>query len=326
MIKHKIIALTAFGLLLPTISIAQTIYFKSNNIYDIWMNQYNIPVITRLDVVRNVVVPWDNIGAQFQMTARSKAGNSWNPTQGGDCNQNKSTLSGVTQNWDAGIGISSTNGIQLRVDPLLYSEDGLPPQNRCTALITGTTAPVDFKFGLTLGDAISLPKEVMVLDMEIRRENSAQDIHPIQSELPAIFPSNYSLKYAYYSTDGMNFSSWLHNGTNNIQSWGNPDPAPNKMVKAIMLHTHPNANATPESGMGIIIYTNDTVEMVMSRRTGATFNLGYMAATGSGRSSETITDTNWHKWRRIVVVGNLNTIKNSISQAKAHLGSGAWHW
>lgn len=323
--KYKTLVLLAFVLFLPSTGLAQTTYFKSNSVYDIWMNQHNVPVITRLDVTGNVVVPWDNPGAQFQMTARSTAGNAWNPTQAGDCRRNKSTLTGVTRNWNAGIGISSSNGIQLRVDPLLYDEDGLPP-NSCTASATGTIAPVDFKFGFTLGDAISLPEQVMVLDMEVRRESGAQNIHPIQSEFPAIFPSNYSLKYAYYSTDGVNFSSWLYNGTNNIQSWGKPDPAPTRRAKAIMLHTHPDANATPDSGMGIVIYTNDTVEMVMSRRTGARFNLGYMAATGSGNASETITDTNWHKWRRIVVVGNLNTIKNSIRQAKSHLGSGSWHW
>ncbi len=323
--NSKFLTLLAFILFLPSISLAQTTYFKSNDVYDIWMNQHSAPVITRLDVVGNVVVPWDNVGAQFQMTARSTAGNAWNPTQGGDCKRNTSTLTGVTQNWDAGIEISSSNSIQLRVDPLLYDEDGLPP-NACTASQGGTTAPVDFKFGFTLGDGISLPEEVMVLDMEVRRESGAQNIHPIQSEFPAIFPSNYSLKYAYYSTDGVNFSSWPHNGTNNIQSWGNTDPSPTKTAKAIMLHTHPDANATPSAGMGMVIYTNDTVEMVMSRRTGATFNLGYMAATGSNSSSETITDTNWHKWRRIVAVGTLNSIKSSISQAKSHLGSGAWHW
>lgn len=305
---------------------AQT-YYKGNGIYDIWMNQYNAPVITQLNVVGNVVVPWDNPGAQFQMTARSTLGNLWNPTQAGDCAGNRSTLTGVTSNWNSGIGISSSNGIQLRVDPLLYDETGTPPGNTCTAVQgSPTVAPMDFQFGVTLGDALSLPKEVIVVDMEMKREAGAQEIHPIQSELPAIFPSSYSLKWAYYSTDGVNFSPWYVGGTHNVEYWGNPDPAPTKNVKAIMLHTNSNALSQPNSGMGMAIYTNDTVTMVMSGRPGSTYQLGYMAATGSSNAGETITDLNWHKWRRIVVTGTLNDIINRIAISKAHLGSGTWRW
>lgn len=321
----KYIMFALLIIVLPSSLSAQT-YFKSNGIFDMWMNQYGYPIITRLDVVGNVVVPHDNAGADFSMTARSILGDAYNPTQGGDCNGAASSLSGVVTNWNSGYGIAASNGIQLSVDPLNYNEPGF---------VCGPTQPpmpMDFKFGVTLGDGVQLPKEVLVLDMEMKREAGAQDIVKRQSELPAIFPSNFSLKYAYYSTDGVNFLPWVYNGSNNIQNWAGAylnSPNQYKFAKAIMLHTEANAVANPNTGMGFVIYTNDTVEMVMGKRAGSIWahpGLGYMAALGSASASDLITDFNWHSWRRIVVTGTLNDIKNRIVAAKTKMGSGAWNW
>ena len=320
---------TILGLIILTlfpVSLTAQTYQKGNGVYDIWLNQHGYPIITRLDVVGNIVVPHDNPGADFSMTARSILGDAYNPTQGGDCKGAASVLSNVIENWDSGYGIQRSNAIELSIDPLNYNE----PNFNCGA--TGGPLPLDFKFGVTLGDGQQLPKEVMVLDLGIRREEGAQEIVNRQSELPAIFPSNFSLKYAYYSDDGINFRPWQYNGTHNIQRWASAyqnSPNQYKFAKAIMLHTEPNAVSNPHAGMGFVIYTNDTVEMVMGKRVGSIWSnpgLGYMAALGSARASDIISDYGWNYWRRIIVTGTLHDIINRISAAKSKLGEEEWHW
>src|SRR5207244_673127 len=178
---------------------AATTYTKNNGVIKIDLNQFGYPMITSMYILDSLVVPHDNAGADFQMTGRSRYGNAYNPTQGGDCNGNPSRLTGILPNWSAVTGIPPANGILLGIDPRNYNEP-----DRC--LGRGDLLPYNFNFGVTLGNGSILPREMMVLDLSIQPEAGSQELLKALSELPVAFPKTTVMRYAYYSVDGSSFS------------------------------------------------------------------------------------------------------------------------
>jgi len=192
----KSASLIAFCLFVATTCPAE-VYTKSNDIISVEINR-NYPIITSFRINGTLVVPDDNAGADFQMTARSIDGNAYNPTQGGDCRGNASILTGVIPNWDgAGFGIPASNGILLGVSPRNYNET-------YTCLGAGEILPYAFNFGITLGDGIHFPQEMMAVDMSIKKNSGAKDVIKNMSELPAAFPYSSLMRYAFYADKNNN--------------------------------------------------------------------------------------------------------------------------
>jgi hypothetical protein len=120
-------------------------------------NQY--PSITNVYVGGELIMPPSLDGALFQMTSRSSEGNSYNPTQAGDCLGNPSILSGYETDW-----IPFYNGwlpgLLLGVTPRLFT--GSYDYPVCTE---GPLSPYYFNFGISLGDGTNVPLEVILLCM-----------------------------------------------------------------------------------------------------------------------------------------------------------------
>jgi len=312
-------------LALSSIANAQT-FTKTNSVYTMKLNESSTPVTTSIVVGASTYVPSDNPGADLQMTLRSNAGNTYNPTQGGDCAGNKANLWGSISNWSgSGLGISSTNGIALGVIPRFYNDNAA---GVCQG--TGAAAPFNMTWGVTLGDGSILPNEVMVLDMSFAREDAGDETDPNQSELPAMFANRSLFKYMYYTTDdGDTWAKWEENSTHNVDNWSAAANSANfyKDVQAVWVSNESDAIGNPNSGSGIGIYANGVTTFVAGKRTGASNNLSYIAALGGTSAATDIEDDYWHGWRRLVLVGNLNTIKSVIDDAVTEIGgSGDWTW
>jgi hypothetical protein len=159
-----------------------TTYAKSNGIISFNANTYNVPMISDLSILGTVVMPYDNVGAGFQMTGRSVANNNYNPTQAGDCAQTPSPLISAVDNWPGNnIGLPATNGLLLTVAPRNYNEPS-------TCLGVGPVLPYQFDFGITLGDALHLPKEGALVEMSMTRQAGGEVIEKAISDFPSIFP------------------------------------------------------------------------------------------------------------------------------------------
>ena len=124
-------------------------------------------------------------------------------------------------------------------------------------------------------------------------------------------------------------NQWIENSTHNIDNWSTGPNSPNvtKNVQAVWLSNELDAINNPTSGDGIAIYANGTTTFVVGKRTGQSENLSYVAAVGSTNGSLEIEDDYWHGWRRLVIIGNLNTIKSAIDETVAEIGgTGDWTW
>lgn len=88
-----------------------------------------------------------------------------------------------------------------------------------------------------------------------------------------------------------------------------------------MLSNIPDALVHPDQGTGMAFYSNFITKMGVSHRQGGSGELAALGIYGFGDDySQTISDyNNWHTLRRVMVVGNVNTIKTGISICKQRI-------
>jgi hypothetical protein len=306
-----------------------TVYTKDNGVIKIKLNEDNWPMITHLYINNAEIVPNYGVGADMQITTRSFNGNRYNPTQGGNCRGVPSNLSGVIPNWNgSGLGVSSTYGILLGVDPRSYDvTDPYCDPNQAPNYDVGPILPYNFNFGVTLGDGVNIPKQAMVLDVAVQRESGSQEILKIASELPVAYVKSATMRYAYYSPDNISYYPVLYNGTNDTLSWPSYVNV-NVTGKVVMLSSQSNAVGDPLSGVGMAFYSNFTMNGGLSHRAEPTMHLTAMWLVGSNDGTHIIptTDFNWYSLRRVVAVGNLGTIRTAIDQVRVKAGSNWGNW
>lgn len=301
-----------------------------NGVIRIRMNDY-APIITSMWVMGKLAVPHDNIGADFQMAARSSKGDAYNPTQGGDCRGNPSILRSMSD-WNAiAPGTPVAHGVMLEVDPRNYNE---PTHPGC--LGAGDILPYDMRFGVTLGDGQSAPKELMVLDMSIRKEagSSAEDIVKGLTELPVLYMDNATFRYAYYSVDsnpadGQEFQpmrvATVSGMTHDTRSWPiMTNYFISEPARAIMLCDRADAVQSPNVGSCVALYAHEGVQVQASHRVGAKYDLTSITTIIRDDVEPLITDYEFHTQRRLVAVGNANQVAASIAWAEANLAPGDW--
>lgn len=296
MIKKMILA-TIF---VATTTVATASTYKNNGVLGVYLNYYGYPMITSLSILNTAVVPHDNAGADFQMTARSANGNAYNPTLGGDCLQEPSRLDAINENWTgAGLGVSAYNGVLLSVTPRNYNQPGP------TCPGPGALLPISFKFGVTIGDGVKFPREMMVMDMSIMRNFGSETLLKNISELPVAYILANVFPYAFYGDSQNNLHPWSVNVggslTNHVPSW----PYGQNFYqngKVVMLCSDPNALQNQTAGSCMAFYSNFATTMLVSHRAGASYNLAMMSMTGTNDSGQ-ISDFNWHTLRRFTLVG-----------------------
>lgn len=317
----------------PSITRATTVYTKNNGVIQININEHDYPMITNLYVNGSQIIPHNNAGADFQMTGRSPAGNAYNPTQGGDCQGNPSLLSGVIPNWNGnGLPMPASNGILLGVDPRNYNDNGSCPSTG------GPILPYNFNFGVALGDGVFLPPQAMVIDMSMQLEanSTAQPILRSASEVPVAFPYTSIMRYAFYSLDGNIFRKLERcdtpvGCTNDTLQWpSNTSVNINTDVngRAIALATTPNAHIQQQTGFGMAFYSSFTTGMTISHRKGVRgIDLTLIAMVGDVHGgTSTISDSYSRTIRRVMVVGNMQTMRSAISTAKQKITDwGNWN-
>lgn len=197
------------------------------------------PGITNFNVLGQTLVPFDNAGANLQMSIRSSAGNAYNPTIEGDCNNRPSQLNAMlfqaqgasyVGNWvPYGAANQAKNGVLMGVTPLEF----IPPGG-CGS--PGNTTPYNMNFGISAGDGNAMPPQAIILEMQVQKTSStAADIVKGLSELPTLYGKLSALQYAFYSTDLQTFqpaNAYFPKGctigggsvpcnapTNNIAAW-----------------------------------------------------------------------------------------------------------
>ncbi len=129
------------------------------------------------------------------------------------------------------------------------------------------------------------------------------------------------MRYAFYSLDGVNFLP-LHpadNLSNDVLSWGY-GVGIDLEAKAIMLSNTPYALVEPNNGVGIAIYSNFTAILGASSRFG---NRPLVALGITGETNQNIEikmqKNKWYTVRRVIAVGNLNSVKEVIRQANTKI-------
>jgi len=320
--------LAAVALLLFASMASAQPYVKSNGIFRVQLAGYSSPIITSLSLYGVQVVPHDNIGADMQMTARSPLGDAYNPTQGGDCRGIPSLLSGVIPNWTgAGLGTPSSYGILLGISPRNYNEPSYPG-----CLGPGAILPYSFAFGLTLGDGVAMPRNLMVMDMSLRRLSGSQQIIKAASELPVAFVDNNNLRYAYISNDaspldGVTFVRMNVNTGSRITHDSKAWPLVTNYIAtghALMLCNRADAIENPRIGTCMAFYVHEPTRIYASHRHGAIYDLTLMSALGDNPATPYVADYNWHTARRVVVAGTPYLVSQSIEWAERNLP--AWSW
>jgi len=118
------------------------------------------PSITNVYVDNQLVMPNSENGALFQMTSRSSQGNSYNPTQAGDCKGIPSVLQAYELTWKPWPDQGWLPGILLGVVPRLFT--GSYDYPICDE---GPLSPYYFNFGLSLGGGDPVPEQVLLLAM-----------------------------------------------------------------------------------------------------------------------------------------------------------------
>jgi len=291
------------------------VFTKSNGIFTVEWNgpcalaggaQY--PVVTRLWVSGELVIPNIGDGATLQMCARSSMGNAYNPTQGGDCAGTPSVLSGYIPNWSMGLGISPNNGVLLGVAPRNWNQQ----ENGPNCMGVGAVLPMTFNFGITMGDGVNFPTQGMILDMGIQRQPGAQVLIKRISEFPSAFPLSSILHYAYYSIDGTNYGQITDGQTCDVLAWPN-GPVYGLNARIVFVSTSGN----PETGWGMAFIgdPNKLVYLSVANRPTPQGNVAAFTMTGDVNSNGVIDDYAMHLKRTVVAVGNLATIRAVTAEA-----------
>ena len=299
-------------------------FVKDNGVIRVHLNEFNYPMITSLFIGGQLVMPHDNSGADFQMTARSFAGNAYNPTQGGDCVGNPSILTGVLPNWTGIGGISPNFGILLGIDPRNYNAG---PPGPCRGV--GPVLPFNFNFGVTLGDGVVLPKQAMVVDMAMQREPGSQEVVRFASDLPAAFPLTAIMRWAYASQDGLNFYPLQQfvpgiGYTHDTLLWTTDENSLSvnrfENGRVIALLNVPNAHLDNNAGFGMAFYSHTWTGMAVSHRFTGSHHLTLIDMVGEPHGTQTqITDFNWRVLRRLMVVGNIATMRAAIQISESRI-------
>lgn len=290
------------------------------------------PIVTSMWVMGIQAVPHDNVGADLQMAARSTKGDGYNPTQGGDCRGNPSVLRRYVEDWNAlDPGIPARFGVLLHIDPRNYNEPSYPG-----CLGAGAILPYDMRFGITLGDGISMPRELMILEMSIGKKpgSAAEDIVKGLSELPVAYLDNATFRYAYYSVDGnpadgqafqpMRVAS-PSGETNDTRLWPNLTNYPvGQPARVIMLCNRADAELRPDQGLCVALYSHEAATMQASHRLGAIYNLTSITAIIADDINPLITDYELHTQRRLLAVGSPDTIAAAIAWAETRLRAQDW--
>jgi hypothetical protein len=288
------------------------------------------PIITQMWVMGLPAVPHDNIGADLQMSARSSKGDGYNPTQGGDCRGTPSILRAIEPWNGVDPAVPAAYGTLLDIAPRNYNEPSYPG-----CLGVGEILPYDMRFAVTLGDGRAMPKELMLLDMSIRKQQgAAEDIVKGLSELPVIYFDNTIFRYAYYSIDpdpmdGQDFQPFMvstsSGPTHDTQRWPALTNYPvDGSARVLMLCNRDDAVAHPDAGVCVAIYSHEGSLMQASRRDGAIHSLTALAAIGGDKDQPLITDFEFHTQRRLVVVGNPDTIASGVAWAETWLKPDSW--
>lgn len=302
-------------------------YEKDNGIIRVRLNDFDAPMITGLWILGRHAVPHDNIGADFQMATRSSQGDGYNPTQGGDCAGNPSPLTGVIPDWDgAQTGVPASHGILLGLDPRLYNEPSHPG-----CLGPGAVAPYDMNFGITLGDDVALPRQGMVVDLSVRREAGAPNLVKALSELPVAFVDTAFLRYAYYSDDANPLDGTSFVRLNADLAGGPSHDVPQwplvanyaRLGHAIALCERADAIENPHLGICMAFYAHERTRIYASHRQ-SHFDLALMSVLGDNPAAPEISDLNRHTARRLVAVGNLDTVSAVIRLAELNLNPAHW--
>jgi hypothetical protein len=181
-----------------------------------------------------------------------------------------------------------------------------------------------------------MPKELMLLDMSIRKQqgSTAEDIVKGLSELPVIYFDNTIFRYAYYSSDpdpmdGQDFRPFMvstsSGPTHDTQRWPGLTNYPvDGLAHVLMLCNRDDAVAHPDAGVCVALYSHEGSLMQASRRDGAIHSLTAIAAIGGDKDQPLITDFEFHTQRRLVVVGNPDTVASGIAWAETWLKPDSW--
>lgn len=181
-----------------------------------------------------------------------------------------------------------------------------------------------------------MPRQLMVLDMSIRKEvgSAAEDLVKGLSELPVIYVDNRSFRYAYYSIDQavagdqdyepfrVVTTSGVSHDTRLWPYLANYPVA--QSARVIMLCDHPDVVDKPAKGLCVALYSHEGATMQVSHRQGAVYDLTSIAAINRDPADPLITDYLEHTQRRLVAVGNADTISACIAWAEANLSPGGW--
>lgn len=299
---------------------AAGVFTKDNGVIRVNLNEGGYPMITSMYILGTEVVPHDNAGADFQMAARERS--NYNPTLGGDCTMTPSTLTGYISDWvGGGLNIDPQLGILLGVDPRNYNETD-------TCLGQGEILPYDFNFGLTLGDDVSLPKQMMVLDMSIKRESGSIELQKRFAEIPVAFPKTSFMRYAYSSPDGQTFEPLRYSNTHDVAQWPYLQLVGGIGKKTVMLCNIPDALERPNEGICMAFYSHFATYAEVSRRRGGREDLTLINLAGDDglwvpdyytNHNKYIRGFDWHTLRRIMAVGNVNTVRAVISIANQRI-------
>lgn len=315
MLKRFIVAL--LWACLSCLAHAQT-FVKDNGVIRVVLNDYG-PIITQLSVNGGVAIPHDNLGADLQFATRSALGDAYNPTQGGDCTGTRSVLTGYVPNWNDPVPtVPAANGVLLGINPRNYNE---PPAG-CQGV--GAIAPYDMNFGILLGDGVAMPRQVMVMEMSVKKDDaSASDLVKSLTELPVGFIDSSKYPYVYFSADtdgaanGLGWQRLEVNGSNDIRTW--PLLTNYERVgRVIALCDHAGADLDPTLGVCIGLYGRETTRVYASRRQTSLYGLALISVLGDNAASPTITDTNWHTSRRLLLVGNLGTLAGGAAWGESN--------
>jgi len=180
----------------------------------------------------------------------------------------------------------------------------------------GQLTPMNFNWGMTMGDGVNFPSQGIIVDMGLQRQAGAQVLIKRISEFPSAFVLSSVLHYAYYSIDGTNYGQISDGSTCDVLAWPN---GPSYGLNARIVFVSSSGNPETGWGMAFIGAPNKLVYVAVSNRPTPGANVVAMTMTGATDSSELISDFAHHLKRVVVAVGNLDTIRAVTATAWAKI-------